>query len=87
MLIDPEEWDGTEALIDAIFDRWKIAPPARYGGFGRLDEETPLMYPAGGQRHPLWGGQPYPTPSSMRNVDADCEARPLSNGYGKSAIF
>lgn len=87
MLIDPEEWAGTEALIDQIFDRWKIAPPARYGGFGRLDEETPLMYPAGGQQHPLWDGQPYPTPSTMRNVDADCEARPLSNGYGKSAIF
>lgn len=87
MLIDPEEWAGTEALIDQIFDRWEIAPPARYGGFGRLDEETPLMYPAGGQQHPLWDGQPYPTPSSMRNVDADCEARPLSNGYGKSAIF
>lgn len=87
MLIDPEEWAGTEVLIDEIFDRWKIAPPARYGGFGRLDEETPLMYPAGGQQHPLWDGQPYPTPSSMRNVDADCEAKPLSNGYGKSAIF
>jgi len=87
MLSDPDEWPGTESLIDAIVRKWSDAPPPRYGGFGPPSEEMPLMYPAGGQRHPLWYDWPYPTPSSMRNVDADCAARPLAGGYGEGAIF
>ena len=83
---DPDEWPGTEASIDAIVQKWSAAPPPRYGGFGPPSEEMPLMYPAGGQRHPLWYDWPYPTPISMRNVDANCAARPLPGGYGDSAI-
>ena len=87
MLSDPDEWPGTEDLIDAILRKWSDAPPPRYGGFGPPSEEMPLMYPAGAQRHPLWYDWPFPTPSSMRNVDADCAARPLAGGYGKAALF
>ena len=87
MSSDPDEWPGTENLIDAIVRKWSDAPPPRYGGFGPPSEEMPLMYPAGAQRHPLWYDWPYPTPSSMRNVDADCAARPLAGGYGEGAIF
>jgi hypothetical protein len=86
MSADPDEWPGTEALIDAIILKWSAAPPPRYGGFGLTSEEMPLMYPAGRQRHPLWYDWPYPTPTSMRNVDADCAARPLVGGYGERAI-
>lgn len=84
---DPNEWPGTEKLIDAILRKWSDAPPPRYGGFGPPSEEMPLMFPAGSQRHPLWYDWPFPTPSSMRNVDADCAARPLSGGYGQEALF
>lgn len=84
--VDSSEWAGTDALIDDIVRKWSIAPPRRYGGFGPPQEEMPLMYPAGGQRHPDWYEWPYATPSSMRNVDADCAARPLMGGYGESAI-
>jgi hypothetical protein len=85
---DPDEWPGTERLIDEIVRKWTDAAPPRYGGFGPPSEEMPLMYPAGGQRHPLWydASPPYPTPSSMRNVDADCAARPLAGGYGNAMI-
>ena len=86
MSTDPDEWPGTEALIDTIFRKWSDAPPPRYGGFGPPSEEMPLMYPAGGQQHPLWYDWPYATPSSMRNVDVDCAARPLAGGYGRDAI-
>ena len=86
MAVDPNEWPGTEAVIDEIIQKWSIAPPSRYGGFGPPDEETPLMYPAGGQQHPLWQDWPYATPSSMRNVDAECSARQLRLGYGESAL-
>ena len=86
MSADRDEWRGTELLIDEIVRKWSDAPPPRYGGFGLPSEEMPLMYPAGQQRHPLWQDWPYPTPSSMRNVDADCAARPLVGGYGKEAF-
>lgn len=82
MSADPDEWPGTDALIDEIVSKWSVAPPSRYGGFGPPDEEIPLMYPAGGQQHPQWYNRPYATPSSMRNVDAECEARPLFD-YGE----
>jgi len=87
MSSDPDEWPGTEKLMDAIIRKWSDAPPPRYGGFGPPSEETPLMYPAGSQLHPLWHDWPFPTPSSMRNVDADCAARPLNGGYGETALF
>ena len=86
MSVDESEWRGTDALIDEIIRKWSVAPPPRYGGFGPPQEEIPLMYPAGGQRHPDWNDWPYATPSSMRNVDADCAGRPLMGGYGESAI-
>ena len=85
MAVDPEEWPETEAHIDEIFQKWSTAPRSMYGDFSPPTEELPMMYPAGGQLHPQWPDQPYPTPSSMRNVDASCSARPLSNGYGSGA--
>lgn len=81
-LVDPAEYSRTDALIDEIIQRWSTTRPSRYGGFGPPDEEIPLMYPAGGQQHPQWQNWPYATPSSMRNVDAECAARPLLGGYG-----
>ena len=84
--VDPGEWPGTESQIDEIIRKWEDAPRSIYGGFGPLTEELPLMYPAGGQQHPQWPDLPYATPSSMRNVDADCAARPLSGSYGEKAI-
>ena len=84
--VDPGEWPSTESQIDEIIRKWEDAPRSIYGGFGPPTEELPLMYPAGGQQHPQWPDLPYATPSSMRNVDADCAARPLSGGYGEKAI-
>ena len=84
---DPDEWPGTEKLLDSIVQKWSTSPPPRYGGFGPASEEMPLMYPAGTQCHPLWHDWPFPTLSSMRNVDVDCAARLLVGGYGGSAIF
>ncbi len=85
-LVDPDEWPSTEALINEVIQKWSIAPPSRYGDFGKLYEEMPLMYPAGSQQHPMWQKWPYATPSSMRNVDAECSARPLLYGFGEEAL-
>ena len=82
MSVDAAEWPKTEAHFDEIIRRWSVAPRSRYGDFGPPTEELPMMYPAGGQQHPLWPETPYATPSTMRNVDASCSARPLPSGYG-----
>lgn len=83
LAVDPDEWARTEAHIDEIMQKWSIAPRSKYGDFKPPTEELPMMYPAGGQQHPQWHDRPYPTPSSMRNVDASCSARPLPSGYGR----
>ena len=80
-LIDNDEYEDTRDLIIEIFKKWSNSPPPRYGGFGNLDEQMPLMYPAGTQQHPFWGSWPFATPTSMRNVDSECEAQPLRGGY------
>ena len=82
-VVDPDEWPEAENLIDEFIQKWSNNCPSRYGGFGALSEDTPLIYPAGSQQHPLWENRPYATPSSMRSVDADCSARQLVNGYGE----
>ena len=79
--IAADEWPETEVHIDEIFRKWSVAPRMLYGDFRAPSLELPMMYPAGWQRHPLWPEEPYPTPSSMRNVDVSCSARPLPSGY------
>ena len=78
---DPREWQSTERQINEIIQQWIRAPRSIYGDFKPPTEEIPMMYPAGSQIHPLWIEEPYATPSSMRNVDVSCSARPLVNGY------
>ncbi len=81
MEVDPGEWTRVEDHIDEIIRKWSRAPRSIYGDFRSPTEELPMMYPAGGQQYPHWSERPYPTPSSMRTVDASCSARPLPSGY------
>lgn len=55
-------------------DQWRAWSPAAYGGFGRPPEDAPLIHPAGSAERPEWRGRSWPTMSSLRNVDASCEA-------------
>lgn len=81
--IDPEELDKTMAHIDDIIRKWRIEEPQKYQDFSS-GEELPLMFPAGTMRNEAWGQERgFPTPTSMRNVDASCEARVIENGYYK----
>jgi len=72
--VDPDEEQLTINLLDETLQHWQRILPPRYGDFGPPRTEIPLMYPAG--THPLdqWDDKSLPTPSSMRNVDASCEA-------------
>lgn len=75
--ISPEEVDNTRTLIDEIFREWDRLPPRRYGSFVAGGTELPLMYPSGTASLEEWDEQPHATPTSMRNVDASCSARPI----------
>ena len=79
--IDPEELEETLSHIDTIMDDWKNWEPQKYQDF-ITGEELPLMFPAGSRRNESWGEKRgFPTPTSMRNVDASCEAYVIENGY------
>ena len=77
--VDPDEIDETEEMLEGIVADWRRVPPQRYGDFRPPDEEVPLMYPSGNQRLPAWLDRSIPTPTSMRNVDASCDAQPIAS--------
>ena len=79
--VEPEESGRVERVLDRIMKDWRELPPRVYGSFSPKPEDVPLMYPSG--RHPFeeWDERAYPTPWSMRNVDANCNARPIAT-YG-----
>jgi hypothetical protein len=76
--VDPDEEQLTLELLEDILDQWGRVLPPRYGDFGPPQPELPLMFPAG--MHPLesWESKSFPTPSSMRSVDASCEAKVIN---------
>ena len=64
-----------------IFNQWKFWGPKKFSDF-RCGVDLPLMFPAGSERNKEWGTERgFPTPTSMRNVDASCEAYVLQNQY------
>ncbi|MDR8730788.1 helicase-related protein [Burkholderia pseudomultivorans] len=69
----PEEKAVMARLIHRL-DQWRAWNPAQYGGFGQAPEDAPLMHPAGSAERAEWNGRSWPTMSSLRNVDASCEA-------------
>ena len=72
--VDLPEASSTEKMIEEIIADWRLVPPPKYGHFGPPPEETPLMYPSGTQKRVEWADHSLATPSSMRNVDAGCDA-------------
>lgn len=79
--IDSEELNETLRHIDSIIENWKLWEPSKYQDFTNGDE-LPLMFPAGSRRNEAWGeNRGFETPTSMRSVDASCEAYIIENGY------
>lgn len=72
--VDPDELDLTLKHFAELTGHWQRVLPPVYGGFGPPGRDIPLMYPAGSEPLADWTGRSWPTPSSMRNVDASCEA-------------
>jgi superfamily II DNA/RNA helicase len=75
--VDPEHTDQIERRLRKRIAQWTSVLPKEWGRFGPPPESRPLMYPAGSEPLDEWQGSAWSTPSSMRNVDVECEAQVL----------
>lgn len=73
--VDPAEATLASQMLSDLETRWRTIQPPIYGHFGPIPQETPLMYPAGTEPRAIWATRSRATPSSMRNVDAGCNAK------------
>jgi hypothetical protein len=83
-VVAPADEVAVMGKLKQRLDQWRAWKPGEYGGFGMAPEDPPLMHPAGNAERPEWGGRSWPTMSSLRNVDASCEAD-LTGDYLNSA--
>ena len=58
-----------------LLDEWNSIRPREWGRLGPPPPGRPLLYPAGSEPLDEWGDSPWPTPTSMRNVDVECDAQ------------
>lgn len=78
-VVDAEEQENVMRVLQRRLKEWKAWNPREYGNFGPQPEDPPLMHPAGSQQPLGWRGHSWATPSSLRNVDAGCEAEITSH--------
>jgi hypothetical protein len=71
--IDKEEIQKTVEMLERRLEQWRQRLPIVYGSFQQTDN-LPLMYPAGTNPSEQVKFRAWPTPTSMRNVDATCDA-------------
>jgi len=77
-IVSPEERDAVMKKLQRRLNEWRTWSPREYGGFGAAPSDPPLLHPAGSSEPPNWNGRSWPTMSSLRNVDASCEAEVTS---------
>lgn len=74
-LIDPGELEATMDQIDYIWETWDKLKPSKYGYMWNADsDQTVLMVTSDHNQFEDMHRISFPTPTSMRNVDASCEA-------------
>lgn len=73
-VVASEERDSVMEKLQLRLEQWQKWQPSEYGGFGAAPQDPPLLHPAGSTVPPNWDGHSWPTMSSLRNVDASCEA-------------
>ena len=74
-----DEVNKTEAEIDYIINKWASNTPEVYGSMGTgitKTKKSVLMKSAGSEE--ALEGNPFETPTSMRNVDRECAAKLLT---------
>lgn len=77
-LVAPEEHEAVMNKLQRRLDEWRTWLPREYGGFGAAPLDPPLLHPAGSTEPSSWDRRSWATMSSLRNVDASCEAEVTS---------
>ena len=71
---DPEALAAFHEMFDRRVNEWRSWGRTEWGGFRRKPgSDTPLLRPAGAYATAEDRRSSWPTPNSMRNVDAECE--------------
>ena len=81
--IAPQETERATTILNNFLDDWERRRPQAYGRISG-DDNDPLLWPAGKPVRPdiaYLAPVLRSTPSSMRNVDSECEAVPIPS-YG-----
>ena len=85
--IDCEELADTLTAMENFMEDWEDWNPKRWEPKWNPDwsyaDPLPLMYAAGSHPNEAWGEQGIETPTSMRNVDASCQAKVIESRYVK----
>ena len=83
--IDPNELDDTMKWFDFRMQEWEDWNPQKWTPQKNFDmsmgNPVPLIYSSSDKPNAIWGGRGMATPTSMRSVDASCEANVLKNRY------
>ena len=83
--VDPDELDDTMKRFDERLADWKVWHPALWDPRRNKDwsfsDDVPLMYGAGDHPNEAWSERGFETPTSMRSVDASCEADLMLRDY------
>ena len=83
--IDPEELADTLKRMEYVLQNWEDWNPQRWTPQiihdYSMGNAVPLIYSSSNRPNAAWDGRGMKTPTSMRSVDASCEATVLKNRY------
>ncbi len=83
--VDSNELIATQIAMESFIEDWEDWNPKRWepklNSDGSYADPVPLMYFAGSHPNEAWNSQGKETPTSMRSVDAACEAEVLPGRY------
>lgn len=74
--IDPDEVENFERVFDSRADEWRRWERTRWSPYEHTESasDAPLLHAAGSYISREWARVSWPTPTSLRNVDAECQA-------------
>ncbi len=72
--IDPDEVDNFQRVFDKRIKEWGNNQRTRWQATSQTAEDAPLLRVAGDYASREWEILSWATPTSMRNVDAECQA-------------